>query len=92
MKYTLIILSALLALVAISFAGCIDESVDGDQTEQVQTPAQSELPQSIQGGPIGPGGTQCGPFTCGIGTHGCNCSCGNARCVPDGLECPTVCL
>lgn len=95
MKYTLIILTMLFALVAVSFSGCIDQPVDGDeQSESVQTPDQSETQQSVQPeqGVIEPGGTQCGPFTCGFGQHGCNCSCGNARCVPQGIECLAVCL
>lgn len=38
------------------------------------------------------GGERCGELVCPKGTHGCNCACGNAACVPEGMVCPAVCM
>lgn len=45
----------------------------------------------IKKGGGGLGGGKCGDLICPPGTHGCNCACENAACVPDGMMCLAVC-
>jgi hypothetical protein len=40
----------------------------------------------------GVGGEKCGELICPKGTHGCNCACDNAACVPEGMVCLAVCM
>lgn len=37
-------------------------------------------------------GEKCGELVCPKGTHGCNCACKNAACVPEGMVCAAVCM
>lgn len=91
MRSTLIAIAALFALFTVSFTGCVEPADD----PAVQRGSEASCPPGASCAADEPpeaSGGVCGPLVCAPKTHGCNCACDNAACVPDGFECADVCI